>query len=64
MNSWQFIVQYEASLYYAFTTKGLTFIDDQIYYKDPNEDLMELNSPHKDFHDKILSLHEKDEQTY
>ena len=31
MTSWQFIVHYEASLYYAFATKKLTFIDDQIY---------------------------------
>lgn len=34
MTSWQFIVQYEASLYYAFATKRLTFIDDQIYYNE------------------------------
>jgi len=34
MTSWQLIIQYEASLYYAFTSKRLTFIDDQIYHND------------------------------
>jgi hypothetical protein len=37
MTSWQFIVQYEASLYYAFKTKGLTFVDDQIYRNQDKE---------------------------
>ena len=32
MSSWQIIAKYEASLYYAFTTKGLTFTDNQIYH--------------------------------
>jgi hypothetical protein len=45
-------------LYYAFTTKGLTFIDEQIY--DRKKMLMQLNSPEKDAQGKILKLHPKD----
>lgn len=62
MTSWQFIVQYQASLYYAFTTKGLTFIDEQIYDRDKM--LMELNNPKKDAQGKILRLHPKDQKAY
>ena len=62
MSSWQFIVQYEASLYYAFTTKGLTFIDEQIYDKDNK--LMKLNDPKKDAQGKVLRLHPKDKKAY
>ena len=62
MTSWQFIVQYQASLYYAFTTKGLSFIDEQIYDRDKM--LMELNNPKKDAQGKILRLNTKDQKAY
>jgi hypothetical protein len=45
-------------LYYAFTTKGLSFIDEQIYDRDKM--LMELNNPKKDAQGKILRLNPKD----
>ena len=62
MTSWQFIVQYQASLYYAFTTKGLSFTDEQIYDRDKM--LMELNNPKKDAQGKILRLNPKDQKAY
>ena len=56
--SWLNIVQYEASLYYAFATRGMTFVDDQIYRRDSQTLL--LNHPHKDMHGHILALHPQD----
>lgn len=64
MTSWQFIVQYEASLYYAFATKRLTFIDDQIYYNEEKGNLMKLNSPERDCNEMVYRLSDKDEKAY
>jgi hypothetical protein len=33
MTTWQSIAENEASIYYSFKTKGLTFLDDQLYEK-------------------------------
>lgn len=33
MTNWQSIVANEASIYYAFETKGLIYIDEQLYVK-------------------------------
>lgn len=63
MTSWQFIVQNEASLYYAFKTKRLTFIDEQIY-SSKEKRLMDLNDPLRDTQGKVFRLHEKDEKAY
>jgi hypothetical protein len=60
LTSWQTIVQYEASLYYAFTTKGLTFIDDQIYHNSEKEELLSINNPSNEIHGNIWRLHERD----
>ena len=63
MTTWQFIVQNEASLYYAFQTKGLHFIDQQIYAK-KDKFLINFNNPKRDTQGKIYKLHEKDEKAY
>ncbi len=31
LTNWQIITQHEASLFYALTTKNITFVDNQIY---------------------------------
>ena len=40
MTSWQSIVANEASIYYAFKTKDLTYIDEQLYLKKEMPKLM------------------------
>jgi hypothetical protein len=56
VTNWQLITQYEASIYYAFETKHLNFIEDQIY-EDPK--IMDLNRWNRDY-SAINELHEDD----
>jgi hypothetical protein len=59
MTYWQLITQHEASVYYALTTKRITFVDEQIYHKQ-DKTLMAMNRPDKDLNGVIKRLHEKD----
>lgn len=63
MTTWQSIAENEASIYYSFKTKGLTFIDDQLFEKE-NYELMSMNNPLKDINGPIPGLHKSDERTY
>ena len=56
VTNWQLITQYEASIYYAFETKNLNFIEDQIY---EDSKTMDLNRWNRDY-TAINELHEDD----
>lgn len=60
MTTWQSIAENEASIYYSFKTKRLTFIDDQLYEKEHLEYMMSMNRPAKDINGPVPRLHKND----